>query len=323
MRKIYFFCISVLLAVSLTGCSYLFPYQETSAPDNSDVVTVGMTKVNMAIGSMPEAVEEYVSQVDPTLYNALSFISTNGLDKVRVLTENRYFNYEPLETADIEAINDLTEKTNVSFTAYDSAGRTNWKMGGSCSIFKITEDYVYLLTAGHCIGSDSILKYSRITFWDRTYADVSLCDHVKWGGFNSKQGDVAMFRVPTSDIPYDILINLQETCFDKTQAENVKVKDKVFTGNIYFRKQSEDYDKTMTVIDESNSELSELIERYPMYVTDPYFVTDTKSVKGQSGSAVFNDKGYVVGVVSGTYRSIGLYANSSIAYELMAKYDSE
>lgn len=322
----------LFLASSLTlfaGCGSIIRLAEFKI-EAVDMVPAGQNisyeehLETLTVSSKPMVVEESVKP-DKTLYNAMFFATVNYLPKTTVLIRNSYFTYDPLTKTDWNALDKLTEPTNVDIALYDDAERTVRRILESAFIYKIDDDYIYLGTAGHCIASKNRLKNAKIMFYDRKTYDVDLSDYRLGGKFESAEGDYAMYRFPTSSIPYEELVKLKEVCYSKDAIKNVKAGDVLYTGNIYAKKSSKDYDKKLTVVDESNDSYQFFVSSDDCKVItySSYIICNEGTTKGQSGSAIFDKYGYAVATVSGSLR--GSYKGTSYKlglYTKLSKLDS-
>jgi len=296
----------ILGTLLFSGCGSLVKITEFSTVD----VSLPGTGVNISYGAFhstlektekPGFVEEPVKP-DKTLYNPMVFASIDGFTKTNVLIKNSYFTYDLLTKTDWKALDELTEPTNISITLYNDFARTSWKYRESAFIYKIEEDYIYLGTAGHCAAKSSkYLKNAVIMLYDRTEINVDLSTCEIGGKFHSDVGDYAMFRIPTSSIPYDELVKLKQVTFSKSAVDNAKAGDYIYSGNIYAQNTKKDFDKKVMILGEGHSLYENLVKVSSIQFSDAYYITEGYLVDGQSGSAMFDKYGNVVGTCSGMY----------------------
>lgn len=291
------FVTALLAASSLTGCGLLSSSMVHEA-DYTEMVTLSSVEDSMTIIERPGIVEE-IEKPDKTLYNSMFFMSTNALGAVNVLEENGYFNYDLLETEDFEELDRITEPTNISVIFYSNKNHSDWRIRFSCFIYKIEDDYIYLGTAGHCIANLEYARFAEITFFNRERVCTSMEEYKLGGNFSSRQGDYAMYRIKTADVPYDLLLQLKEATYDPEAVLAVSGGDTIYSGNIYCQHQDDDYDMKMIVYGEDSDAYKSYTDYWSYLATGNYFITKGHLVSGQSGSAIFDRYGHVIGVCSG------------------------
>lgn len=299
--------------------------KELRVVDNSSLVSFDVAKDVLVFFDKPGIVAE-MEKPDKTLYDATAFLSTDGFSKVKVLVKNEYFDYELLTSSDYDALDILTEPTNISVQTYSDSTRSEERTGFSCFIYRIEDDYIYLGTAGHCIASESYRRNSTITFYDRTTIDISLLDYKKGGNFDSHAGDYAMYRIPTDAVPYELLINLREVTFSTDAINDVKIGDVLYSGNIYNKYKDKDYDKKITVIPIETGKVGDFLRANDSLLSGMYFTTDYGLVPGQSGSGVFDAYGNLVAICSGHVagnNGFGIFTKASKLDELYQEFFEE
>lgn len=332
LQKLFVGSILIFSVAAFSGCSLIqiapFQFTEASSPDTKELVSYEESLNRLPGIPHPVAVEE-PKQPDKTLYNALSLASTSGLKPLNVLIGNSYFTYDSLEKNNLKAIDALTEATNVNMVFYSSEARTDWKMRCSGFVYRIDDDYIYIGTAGHCIAKKAYLKYATIMFADRVIYKVDLSDYKRIASFRSAKGDIAMYRIPVSAIPKDELLKLREVCWDKEMISAVKEGDVLYTGNIYAKNIRKDYDKNIPVVSTDNKWASTYINKYDYdwMANSNYILSTADTTSGQSGSAIFNQKGYAVALVSGYVKMrgdsssvIGIYTTTAKLQELYDQF---
>ncbi len=304
----------------LCGCNSKKP----DRPDNTDVIGVEEVQLSLENYDRPEAVAP-LPKPDKTLIDPMFSLSTESFPAIQVLGENDYFKYDLLKRNNFDKLDKITEPTNVSVTVYRDSDYTDWSFKFSCFIYKIDADYIYLGTAGHCIIKSSDLTRAKITFFDRSDIYISLTDYKKGAGFGSADGDYAMYRIPTAAVPYDLLLSLKEVSYDENAISAVKPGDILYSGNIYAKSPSEDYDRTMTVYDQSTSIVEDSVANHKTFQNLNYILTDTPLIGGQSGSAIFDQYGNLVAICSGSShnRKVGIYTAADKIDELYEAFKEE
>lgn len=305
-KSILLALITVLFAAVLTGCGSIikiaeFPISGAEHPSTQDCEAYDTHLSTLTVSVKPQVVEELIKP-DKTLYNALFFVSVNGLSPMKVLIENSYFTYDLLTTPSWDAIDKLTEPTNINIELYSDAARTQLSVRESAFIYKIEEDYIYLGTAGHCIAANSKLKNGQIRLFDRTTWKVDLTTYELGGNFLSAKGDYAMYRIPTSSFSYDELLKLKQVTYSKEAVNNIKSGDYIYSGNIYAKSPKTDYDKKLRVISSGDDTYDHFVQfsSYKVLTYNTYYFTEDNLVKGQSGSALFDKYGNAVATTSGS-----------------------
>ncbi len=292
------FLLVILCIALLCGCQ---SRSEPELPDQSELaaITSGIEyEKTLIAGSRPEyvALPEWS---DPSLYTPLCFASQKELSDLTVLIRNEYFTYDLMETQDFDALNLVTDYTNVNVICFDDETRTSWRSRYSCFIYRIEEDYIYLGTAGHCVDNRAIQANTNLMFFDRKVIQTPLSDYILFSNFGNSEGDYGMIRVPTSEVPRDTLLKLKQVCYNADACSAVKRGDYVFTGNINAQNNRTDYDKTIQVSDESEEPLTSVSNRWNWINSRGYILGKGSLQSGQSGSGVFNYKGELVGICSG------------------------
>lgn len=307
--------------------SFLFSKEEMSAPNNSDIAGVVKVKATLPSYEKPAVVEQ-MAQPDKTLINPMFSLSTMSFPEVTVLDKNGYFDYELLTQKDFDTLDKITEPTNISVMVYRDNARTDWSHKFSCFIYQIDPDYIYLGTAGHCIVKNSDRTRATVTFFDRETLNVSLEDYQMGANFGSSNGDYAMYRMKTSEVPRDLLLQLKKVHYDKTAMKNVKPGDVLYSGNIYAKDPSKDFDRQLTVLDTNAESTKPYLRTYTWYGTSAFYLTDKPLTSGQSGSAIFDKFGNLVAICSGGARAsglpeIGIFAVADKIEDLYDKFQEE
>lgn len=282
----------------LTGCGQMFPKAEIPEVEFAERISTTDYKKTLTIAKEPVPVAE-PEEADPSLYDPTAFASVNGFSQMKVLIRNDYFRYEPLAKGNFDKVDTITEPTNVD-VRYFNKGLPDSNYGMfSCFVYQVDEDYVYLGTAGHCIVNMKKLSRFEVRFFDREVITVDTMDYVINASFKSTTGDYAMYRLPVDAIPKDTLLKLKQVCFDKKIAGGLKPGDEMYTGNIYARNIKKDFDRQFTILDTGEGFIADVIKTWPWIGSKAYYIADKGTMGGQSGSALFDSRGYLVAIVSG------------------------
>lgn len=311
MKRIvsYIYLTLFLFAIVLTcGCSAFqteqFYLEEYEAP-----ITEGIVSATDAVDSITVIKEPIFvpKMTQERICNPLFFASTNLISEKAIVFKNTDFSYELLKKTDWDELDRITEPTNVSFAA------ESWT--GSAFIYKIEEDYIYLGTAGHCAPSYFGINSCDATFYffDRKPVKVKLDTYEIGGQYWTTEGDYAMFRIPTSSLYISTLRHIKQVCYSKEAVDAVKRGDTIYSGNIWCQNRSEDFDRKIPVLGPGDK-LYDWFRTYSNYrkVMDcgEYFWSSVPLMRGQSGSAIFDRYGNVVGTCSAgteTGTTVGMY----------------
>ncbi len=193
-----------------------------------------------------------------------------------------YFSYDALETYDYEEAVSLVEPTLVNMI--ERFGNSGYS-AGSGFIYKIDEDYVYICTCVHVIQElDSNIE---IMFCDKD----STCIYTDRPDYYvlSPENEIAMFCVKTDDIPAEALVELREIYCDEDVYDDLERGQEIVAYSGHWLNK--------------NPEISKMKIEYlnAKFLDDAQnCLKTTHNVKaGMSGTAVFDEKGRLVGVVEG------------------------
>ncbi len=241
---------------------------------------------------------EIVSELTVGDEKAGAFFLTD--EEMELLCEYDYFEYDILPEEDYTAVLDLIEPAQVNMM-YSYSNAYSWGYSaGSGFIYRIDEDYTYIVSCTHVYkefdGNVEIIFCDD----DATAIEIEKPFYMQM----SDENEVAMIRIPTSDIPADALIEIKAIYCDE---------------NVY-----DDLKKGQNVVAYSGHFLNEKpkIGKMAIQSLDEYFMSDARNcvktthdiVRGMSGGSVCDLYGRLVGVVEG-YMSLwnfdkGDYDNS-------------
>ena len=192
------------------------------------------------------------------------------------------FAYKPLETPDYEETLKLTEPTLLDLKR--KIGDRGYAAGSGC-IYRITPDYIYLLSVGHVMKAVS--SECRIMFFDGV---VVKKNHLSFA-VSEKHNELVLFRIPTSDVPADTLMKLRQIYVDPDIYSDLQKGDKVVAFSKHWVGTDKDLIREMEV-----RKLAASISSLGM--RDSLLETTDGLVAGMSGTAVVDLKGRLVGLAS-------------------------
>ncbi len=227
----------------------------------------------------------------------------NPLDEseFRYLVNNGYFQYRPMKKMGRSELLELVEPTLVDLCMEYS----HEILFGSGFVYKITSDTVYFLSVEHVTeayeesGADLI-------FYDGERIHISM-DTVRM----SEENEIVLFQVPTKKIPYHTLVNLKTVAWKKDIYDELPVGSRLYAyAKNWAGGNKEDVVKTVAITD---YDLCEMWSRFRS--NDAYFMTTGGPYGGMSGTAVFDERGYLAGVCSSIlashYHEDGTYHSDS------------
>ena len=215
-----------------------------------------------------------------------------GGDELKLLCDADYFAYEPLAAPDFDKAVKLLEPTLVDLkVVWENA----WIAGSGC-IYKITPDYVCFLSVKHVMVE--VYKKCAVMFFDGTVVKGKV-DYV----YSKTYNELAMFMIPTADIPTDTLMKLRQVYVDPDIYNKLQKDDEVVAYAKHWIGSDEDLVKKMKV-----KRLTTSIRELNLYRS--LLETTTGVVGGMSGTAVVDLRGNLVGLAS----AIGLDSESTRAF---------
>lgn len=222
----------------------------------------------------------------PAVVNSHSHEFELSTEEMAALIVNGHFEYEPLEEPDYTWVIENCDRPLVNLYL-DGADAVS---SGSAFIYDITPEYIYLMSVDHVT---SALKGSdvQITFFDGTYINTGI-KAIRLSDTN----EASMFRIPVTLIPYHTLINLREVAYRSDIHDEIKPGDNLIEYCKNWRAGTKkNLIKDVTVI---SYELSKSMLQY----VDPedYYTATRESVAGMSGTAIFDERGYLAGICSKT-----------------------
>ncbi len=197
-----------------------------------------------------------------------------------------HFNYEPLSEPDRSWVIKTCDRTlvNLYLDGSDSVS------SGSAFIYDITPEFIYLISVDH-VTSELAGNDIKITFYDDTYINTPI-HSIRLNNGN----EAAMFRLPVSLIPYHTLINLREVAFMEDIYDELVPGDNLIEYCKNWRAGKKDaLIKDVKIISYA---LSEQMKQY--VDPDEYFTATRQSEAGMSGTAIFDERGYLAGICSKT-----------------------
>nr|MCR5748520.1 DUF5011 domain-containing protein [Lachnospiraceae bacterium] len=234
----------------------------------------GTAKTTVHVVSSPETVKKH--------YNDVS-LSKEDLEE---LVDYGYFTYEPKETADSKWVVDTCAPTLVNLYWEDEETTSS----GSGFIFDITPEYVYVVSVYH-VTSFFDGKPTKITFYDGSNVTVTF-KSIRLGAGN----EASLIRIPVSEIPYHTMIRLKEVAYDQNIYDDIKVgTDLIEYCKNWRAGLKPEIIKYVKVI---SFTLSDIQKKY--VDDDEYFAVTRASENGMSGTAIFDERGWLSGICSKT-----------------------
>ena len=241
---------------------------------------------------------EIVSELTVGDEKAGAFFLTD--EEMDLLCEYDFFEYDILPEEDYTAVLDLIEPAQVNMM-YSYSNAYSWGYSaGSGFIYRIEEDYTYIVSCTHVYKEFE--GDVEIMFCDEkgTSIDVEKPFYMQM----SDENEVAMIRIPTSEIPADVLVEIKAIYCDENVYDDLKKGQNVvaYSGHFLNGKPK--------------------IGKMAIQSLDEYFMSDARNcvktthdiARGMSGGSVCDLYGRLIGVVEG-YMSLwnfdkGDYDNS-------------
>ena len=201
-------------------------------------------------------------------------------DELRLLCDTGYFSYKPLDTPDYDRAVNLIEPALVNFKQV----RSNGYASGSGCIYRITPEYIYLLSVQHVMKE--VHRNCNVLFFDGTVVRKNI-DYVS----PLKSNELSMCKIPTSDISTDTLMLLRQIYVDKEIYGRLSKGDEVIAYAKHWSGTDKDYIRRMKLRNVSAS-----VAEFGFYHS---LLETTEGVEnGMSGTAVTDLRGNLVGLVS-------------------------
>lgn len=200
-----------------------------------------------------------------------------------LLCEADYFGYQPLETEDYDATVALLEPTLVNLKRF--FGNGSWG-AGSGAVLDVTPEYVYFVSVEHVVKE--ISEDCRMTFFDGAVISTEFPYAT-----SNRKNELAVFAVPTGEIPVDTLLWLRHVHIDSDIYSKLKTGDRIVAFAKHWNggktdKIGEMEVRRMTVSIHDDS-----------FDFEDAFVESTNAImRGMSGTAVTDYRGDLIGTAS-------------------------
>lgn len=217
--------------------------------------------------------------------------------EISLLCDYDFFEYEPLSKNDYEAACELVEPTLVNLIHRTGGGGYS---AGSGFIYRIDEDYTYIVTCVHVI--EDLEDPIELMFCDSKATVIKI--DVPFYLEKSDINEIAMLRIDTGLIPAETLVELREIYCDEDIYRELKIGQNIIAYSGHWINKNPMI-RSATILN--------LKAKFCDDATS--CVKATHNVEaGMSGTAVFDEKGRLVGVVEGYMAlwdsSIGNYSYS-------------
>lgn len=215
-------------------------------------------------------------------------------EEFAILNEYAYFSYEPLEEPNLDSALAIVTPSLVNLK-YNFAGGY---IAGSGFIYRIDEDYIYIVSCNHVIKDMN--GPVEIMFDDSSayVAEEYVTDSIVMGN----DMECAMFRIPSEDIPYEVILEIKEVNVNPDIYSRLTLSEELFAYSGHFINGSGRY-CTVYLRDIDVS-----------FASDAEHCVETSHavVHGMSGCPLFDEYGQLVGVTDGY---LGVYNYSVGNYE--------
>lgn len=201
-------------------------------------------------------------------------------DEMKLLCDAGYFAYKPLDTPDYFKAVNLIEPTLVNFKQV----RSNGYAAGSGCIYRITPEYIYLLSVKHVM--EEVHRDCRIMFFDGNVVTENI-DYATPQNSN----ELSLCRIPTSVIPAETMLSLRQVYVDRAIYSKLSKGDEVIAYAKHWSGTDRDYIRRMKV-----KRLSASISEFGLY--NSLLETTEGVVNGMSGTAVIDLRGRLAGLAS-------------------------
>lgn len=215
-------------------------------------------------------------------------------EEMTLLCDVDYFGYEPLAEPDCEAAAALIEPTLINLKR--SFGNGGW-VSGSGAVYRVTPDFVIFLSVTHVV--EDIHSDCHVLFFDgngitEDFAYVT----------SDQPNELALFVIPTGDIPTDTLLALKELYVDPDIYSELQEGDEVLSFAKHWDGTSRDLVKTMKV-----RSLTTSIREFDLI--NSLVETTWNLHSGMSGTPTVDGRGRLVGAASATGPSTTGYSDNS------------
>ena len=212
---------------------------------------------------------------------------------IRTLIDYNYFKYTPLSEPDRDSAAKMVAPTLVCI--YGDELKVSGYTGaysGSGVIYSIESEYIYISTNEHVAkGISKWVDVMDIIIYDGTKIRVNyIPDYKVIDGV-----DIAMFRIPISDIPQNLLLKLRQIYVEEEIDETMKSGDDIFfyapnwKGNV----KRLDNAKIIDFSELSQNDLNQLSKW--RYSRENQFLSTATASNGMSGTGIYDFYGRFVG----------------------------
>lgn len=209
------------------------------------------------------------------------------------LIEYNYFLYEPLKEPDRDAAAKMVAPTLVCI--YGDELKVSGYSGaysGSGAIYRVDPDYIYISTNEHVAsGLGKWVNVMDLIIYDGTKIRINyLPDYKVVDGV-----DIAMYKIPISDIPQKQLLKLRQIYVEEEIDEQMKSGDNIFFYAPNWKGTTKRLDNAKIISFEelSSGDLTQLGKWG--YSKDNQFLSTAVSSHGMSGTGIFDFYGRFVG----------------------------
>ena len=202
-------------------------------------------------------------------------------DELKLMCDVDFFKYKPLDTPDYERVVEMIEPTLLDLK--QNRGGGSYAAGSGC-IYNITPEYIYMLSVRHVMKE--VAYNCDIMFFN----GVIVNERLKFAT-SGIHNELALFRIPVSDVPMDTLLRLRQVFVDRDIYSKLFEGDDVVAFAKHWTGTDEDLIRSMKVrtITTSIKEFS---------LINSLLETSSGVVSGMSGTAVVDYKGNLVGLSS-------------------------
>lgn len=201
--------------------------------------------------------------------------------EMKLLCDVGYFTYKPLDAPDYDKVISLIEPALVDLK--QKRGPYAYTAGSGC-IYRITPEYIYMLSVNHVMND--VNRNCDIMFFDGKAVRKNL-NYVS----SKNHNELALFRIPVSDVPTDTLLTLRQIYVDRGIYSRLSEGDEVIAYAKHWAGTDQDVIRRMKV-----KKLTSSIREFGLL--DSLLETTEGVVGGMSGTAVVDLKGNLVGLAS-------------------------